>query len=113
MHTLPKNHRSANMEGVLGALRASVSRALSPSAPANDDARPAPPMSKTTARAVEMARLHLRHGNPGAYARALAGEHRAANRRQQRAIEAVISSDGQEHLFARHPANGCLLAKED
>ena len=49
-------------------------------------------LSKTTARAVDMARLHLRGGNPGAYARALAGEHRAPNARQQRAIEAVIAT---------------------
>lgn len=69
-------------------------------------------LSKTTARAVDMARLHLRGRNPGAYARALAGEHRAANKRQQTAIEAVIASDGLERLFVRHPANGCLLAKE-
>ena len=70
-------------------------------------------LPKTTARAVDMARLHLRTGNPGAYARALSGEHRAANRRQQHAIEAVIASDGQERLFVRHPANGCLLAMEN
>lgn len=69
-------------------------------------------LSKTTARAVDMARLHLRTGNPGAYARALAGEHRATNSRQQRALEAVIASDGLERLFVRHPANSCLLAKE-
>jgi hypothetical protein len=25
----------------------------------------------------------------------------------------AIASDGQERLFTRHPANGCLLAKED
>lgn len=70
-------------------------------------------LSKTTTRAVEMARLHLRTGNPGAYARGLAGEHRATNKRQQTAIEAVIASDGLERLFVRHPANGCLLAKEN
>lgn len=70
-------------------------------------------LSKTTARAVEMARLHLRDRNPGAYARALAGEHRSTNKRQQTAIEAVIASDGLERLFVRHPANGCLLAKEN
>jgi hypothetical protein len=70
-------------------------------------------LSKSTARAVETARLHLRYGNPGAYARSLAGEHRAQTIRQQRAIEMVIASDGQERLFTRHPANGCLLAKED
>jgi len=69
-------------------------------------------LSRSTARAVDMARLHLRTGNPGAYARSLAGEHRAQTERQQRAIEMVIVSDGQERLFVRHPANGCLLAKE-
>jgi len=69
-------------------------------------------LSKNTARAVDMARLHLRGRNPGAYARALAGEHRAANTRQQRAIEAVIASDACERLFTRHPANGCLMARE-
>lgn len=71
-----------------------------------------PGLSKTTARAVEMARLHLRYGNPGGYARSLAGEHRATNPRQQRAIEAVIAADACERLFTRHPANGCLLARE-
>ncbi|WP_426256846.1 hypothetical protein [Sphingomonas sp. DC2300-3] len=69
-------------------------------------------LSKTTTRAVDMARLHLRTGNPGAYARSLAGEHRATNSRQQRAIEAVIAADACERLFTRHPANGCLLARE-
>ena len=69
-------------------------------------------LSKTTARSVDMARLHLRDRNPGAYARALAGEHRAANTRQQCAIEAVIASDACERLFTRHPANGCLMARE-
>ena len=69
-------------------------------------------MSISVAKAVDLARLHLRTGNPGAYARSLAGEHRAQSSRQQRAIEMVITSDGQERLFVRHPANGCLLAKE-
>ncbi len=69
-------------------------------------------LSKTTAHAVDMARLHLRGGNPGAYARALAGEHCATNARQQRAIEAVIAADACERLFNRHAANGCLLARE-
>jgi hypothetical protein len=81
-------------------------------------ARPANParnpvMSKSVGRAIELARLHLRYGNPGAYARTLAGEHRSQTERQQRAIEMMIASDGQERLFTRHPANGCLLAKED
>ncbi len=69
-------------------------------------------LNKITARAVDMARLHLRGGNPSAYARALAGEHRATNARQQRAIEAVIAADAMERMFTRHPANGCLMAQE-
>jgi len=69
-------------------------------------------LSKTTARAVDIALMHLRDRNPGAYARALAGEHRAANTRQQRAIQAVIASEACERLFTRHPANGCLMARE-
>ncbi len=71
-----------------------------------------PGLNKSTARAVDTARLHLCDRNPGAYARALAGEHRAANTRQQRAIEAVIASDACERLFIRHPSNGCLMARE-
>lgn len=69
-------------------------------------------LNKITARAVDNARLHLRGGNPRAYARALAGEHRAANPRQQQAIEAVIAADGMSRLFTRHSGNGCLLARE-
>ncbi|MEH3103710.1 MAG: hypothetical protein PGN12_07365 [Sphingomonas phyllosphaerae] len=69
-------------------------------------------MSVSTARAVDTARLQLRTGNHGAYARALAGEHRASSPRQQRAIEAVIAADACERLFTRHAGNGCLLARE-
>lgn len=84
-----------------------------PMRPANPViATASPGLSRNTARAVDMARLHLRDRNPGAYARALAGEHRAANTRQQRAIEAVIASDACERLFTRHPSNGCLMARE-
>lgn len=113
MNSIPPAAVSANPGGAITALRSFMHRAFAPSA-ANDDASTVtpPPLSKSTARAVEMARLHLRHGNPGAYARGLAAEHRAANERQQRAIEAVIACGGQERLFSRHPANGCLLAKE-
>lgn len=80
-------------------------------------ARPAkitrtPPMSVSVARAIDNARLHLRTGNPGAYARSLAGEHRAQTERQQRAIEAVIAADATGHLFTRHAGNGCLMARE-
>lgn len=81
------------------------------------DVRPANPtrtprMSISVARAIDTARMHLRTGNPGGYARALAGEHRAQNERQQRAIDAVIVSDATSRLFTRHPGNGCLLAVE-
>ena len=69
-------------------------------------------LSKSTGRAVDLARQHLRTGNPGAYARSLAGVHRATNARQQRAIEAVIAADACERLFTRHPSNGCLMARE-
>lgn len=62
--------------------------------------------------AVNSARSHLRAGNPCSYARVLAAAHVAADAQQQRAIEAVITSDGQARLFVRHPASGCLLAKE-
>lgn len=79
--------------------------------------RPANPtraarMSISVAKAIDNARLHLRTGNPGAYARSLAGEHRAQNARQQRAIEAVIAADATTHLFTRHASNGCLIARE-
>lgn len=111
MNSIPPVGRSANPDGALAGLRGFMARAFAPF-PVNDDQPAAPAMSKSTSRAVETARLHLRHRNPGAYARSLAGEHRAASERQQRAIEAVIACDGQERLFSRHPANGCLLAKE-
>lgn len=104
-----KTNESSAMGEALAALRSSVTRALSPATPANDDL---PTMSKSTARAVDTARQHLRGGNPGAYARGLSGEHRAVNARQQRAIEAVIAADATGHLFTRHAGNGCLLARE-
>lgn len=80
-------------------------------------ARPAnpvrtPPMSKSVALAIETARLHLRYGNPGGYARCLSAEHRAQTSRQQRAIEAVIAADATSYLFMRHATNGCLLSRE-
>jgi hypothetical protein len=68
--------------------------------------------SKSTTRAIEIARLHLRHGNPGGYARCLSAEHRAQSARQQRAIEAVIAADATSYLFTRHATNGCLLSRE-
>jgi cysteine synthase len=79
--------------------------------------RPANPtrasrISGSVAKTLDTARQHLRTGNPGAYARALAGEHRAQTERQQRAIEAAIVSDGTTRLFTRHAGNGCFLAVE-
>lgn len=71
-----------------------------------------PPMSKSVCLAIETARLHLRYGNPGGYARCLSAEHRAQTGRQQRAIEAVIAADATAHLFTRHATNGCLLSRE-
>ena len=111
MKSIPAAANPANPDGAIKALRSFMHRAFAPT-PANDDTSAAPALSKSTARAVENARLHLRHGDLGAYARVIAGEHRAASERQQRALEAVIACDGQERLFSRHPANGCLLAKE-
>lgn len=61
---------------------------------------------------VDMARQHLRTGNPVAYARLLASQHRASSTRQQEAIEAVIAADACQRLFARHAVNGCLIARE-
>jgi hypothetical protein len=76
-------------------------------------ARTTSSLTASTARAIDKARLQLRTGNSGAYARALAHEHRASSRRQQSAIEAVIAADACERLFVRHPADGCLLAMEN
>lgn len=113
MDTLLPTAVSANLDHAMAALRASMHRAFAPPLPANDGSPAAvPAMSKNVARAVETARLHLLFGNSGAYVRALAGEHRATNPRQQRAIEAVIAADACEHLFIWHPANGCLMARE-
>lgn len=61
---------------------------------------------------LDLARQHLRTGNPGAYARLLAGQHRASTARQQEAIEAVIAADACQRLFIRHAVNGCLVARE-
>ncbi len=79
--------------------------------------RPADPahnsrMNVPINRAVDAARLHPKRGNPAACNRALAGEHRGRDDRRQRAIEAVIVSDGMLPPFIRHADNGCLLARE-
>lgn len=74
--------------------------------------RATPSLSIVATKAVDMARQHLRTGNPGGYARLLAGQHRASTTRQQEAIEAVIAADACQRLFIRHPVNGCLVARE-
>lgn len=71
-----------------------------------------PALSLVATKAVDMARQHLRTGNPSAYARLLAGQHRASTTRQQEAIEAVIAADACQRLFTRHATNGCLVARE-
>ncbi len=82
------------------------------------DVRPAKTTRATSAlsivatKTVDMARQHLRTGNAGAYARLLAGQHRASTTRQQEAIEAVIAADACQRLFTRHAINGCLVARE-
>ena len=65
-------------------------------------------LSKSTTKAAEMARLHLRTGNPGAYARVMSAEHRCASARQQAAIEDAIEQDRAGQYFTM--VNGCLLA---
>ena len=73
---------------------------------------PTAKLSKSVAKAVQMARLHLRTGNSGAYVRVMAAEHRCASPRQQKAIWEEILRDEMELRFARF--NGCLVeARED
>ncbi len=74
--------------------------------------RAVPTLTSVATKTVDMARQQLRTGNPGAYARLLAGQHRASTIRQQEAIEAVIAADACQRLFARHAVNGCLVARE-
>lgn len=68
-------------------------------------------LSRATAQAVDMARLTCAPGTlvltPARW-RANTARPTAANS----AIEAVIASDARDHLFTRHPINGCLLARE-
>lgn len=75
-------------------------------------ARATSSLTNVATNTVDLARQHLRTGNPGAYARLLAGQHRASTARQQEAIEAVIAADACQRLFTRHAVNGCLVARE-
>ena len=72
----------------------------------------APSLSKSNARGVETARLHLRFGNPGAYARGMSGMHRAASVGQQRAIWDAIVAGEMQHHFTRIHDGKTLLAIE-
>ena len=65
-------------------------------------------LTKSNAREVANLRTHLRYGNGGAYARGMSGLHRAANARQQEAIEAVIREDDCAPFFKW--SNGALIA---
>lgn len=85
---------------------------LTPNVRPAKTARAIPALTVVATKTVDMARQHLRTGNPGAYARLLAGRHRASTSRQQEAIEAVIAADACQRLFARHATNGCLVARE-
>ncbi len=87
-------------------------KTLTPNVRPAKAARIIPALSLVATKTVDMARQHLRTGNPGAYARLLAGQHRASTTRQQEAIEAVIAADACQRLFTRHAANGCLVARE-
>ena len=69
-------------------------------------------LSKSVQKAVATARLHLRTGNPGAYARAMSAEHRCASLRQQLAIWAEIRADEMEHHFGRIHNGTCVIAIE-
>ncbi|WP_294328314.1 hypothetical protein [uncultured Sphingomonas sp.] len=75
-------------------------------------ARATSSLTNVATNTVNMAREHLRTGNPGAYARLLAGQYRASTARQQEAIEAVIAADACQRLFTRHAFNGRLVARE-
>ena len=69
-------------------------------------------LSKSNATGVKSARLHLRLGNEGAYARSMSGMHRAASAPQQSAIWAAVRDDGMEHHFTRIHDGKTLLAIE-
>lgn len=68
-------------------------------------------LNKANARSVKLARAVLRNtGDERYYAASLAGIHRSSSRLQQIEVEAAICNDGMQHLFLRHPVNGCMLS---
>ncbi|ANI79039.1 hypothetical protein [Sphingobium sp. EP60837] len=73
------------------------------------DQRPAK-LNKANARDVAKARAALAMGEGGIYARSLSAIHRSSSAQQQREVEWAIAADGAQHLFARHPNTGALVA---
>lgn len=68
-------------------------------------------LNKANARDVAKARAYLAAtGDAHYYASTLAGIHRSSSHQQQLAIEAAICDDRMQHLFGRHPVNGCMLS---
>jgi hypothetical protein len=63
--------------------------------------------------AADRACLQLHESNVSVCGRASIADHRTTDKRQQSATKAVIAFDTPERPFVRHPANGCLLAKEN
>lgn len=58
-------------------------------------------LSKSNEAGIKSARLHLRLGNHGAYARSMSSLHRAASTAQQKLIWEEILRDEMELWFAR------------
>lgn len=69
-------------------------------------------ISKSNAQGIKSARLHLRFGNQGAYARLMSALHRAASAPQQKLIWAEVMADEMQHHFTRIHDGKTLLAIE-
>ena len=68
-------------------------------------------LNKANARDVASARMMLRHyGDARYYAASLSCIHRSSSSAQQFEIEHAIVNDSMQHLFGRHPVNGCMLS---
>ncbi|MCB4860760.1 hypothetical protein K7W03_14285 [Sphingobium sp. PNB] len=71
---------------------------------------PAAKLNKANARDVAKARLALRMGEAGIYARSLSAIHRSSSFAQQMQVERAIHEDGMAHLFGRHPNSGAMIS---
>jgi DNA-binding transcriptional MocR family regulator len=69
-------------------------------------------LSKSNAQGIKTNRMHLRLGNPEAYARGMSGMHRAASSAQQALIWDEINRDEMQHHFTRIHDGKTLLAIE-